>query len=110
FFFSNLEVKNLDQSGLTVISEPDVAAINARLADVHYPGAPLTTGVFANPVKSRMYLGKIDGSPGPADQFSLRYSLYNVTSQNSRGAGGLAAPSASAALDNLDQAIAFSNT
>jgi hypothetical protein len=40
----------------------------------------------------------------------FRYSAYNVTSNNSRGAGGLSAPSASAALDNLDHALAFSNT
>ena len=33
-----------------------------------------------------------------------------MSSQNSRGAGGLSAPSASSALDNLDQTIAFSNT
>jgi hypothetical protein len=44
------------------------------------------------------------------DQFSIRYSLYDVTSSNSRGAGGLNAPSASAGLDNLDQSVAFSNT
>ena len=41
---------------------------------------------------------------------SVRYSLYDVSSANSRGAGGLSAPSASAGLDNTDQAIAFSNT
>jgi hypothetical protein len=33
-----------------------------------------------------------------------------VTAQNSRGAGGLNAPSASAALDNIDQSVAFGNT
>jgi hypothetical protein len=40
----------------------------------------------------------------------VRYSLYDVDSTNSRGAGGLNAPSASAGLDNLDQSVAFSNT
>jgi hypothetical protein len=44
------------------------------------------------------------------DQFSVRYSLYDVNSDNSRGAGGLSAPSASAGLENLDQTIAVSNT
>ena len=34
----------------------------------------------------------------------------DVASDNSRGAGGLNAPSASAGLDNIDQTIAFSNT
>ena len=37
-------------------------------------------------------------------------SLYDVVSQNSRGAGALNAPTASAGLDNLDQSFAVSNT
>ena len=40
----------------------------------------------------------------------MRYSLYDITSSNARGAGGLNAPSASSGLDNLDQTIAISNT
>ncbi len=45
----------------------------------------------------------------PRDQFSVRYSLYDVNSRNSRGAGGLNAESASAGLDNTDHTIAVSN-
>ena len=48
-------------------------------------------------------LGKIDHQFNGRDQFSVRYSLYDVSSSNSRGAGGTNAPSASAGLDNLDQ-------
>jgi Carboxypeptidase regulatory-like domain/TonB dependent receptor-like, beta-barrel len=110
FFFTNLELKNLDQSGLTTISDANVAIINARLAAVNYPGQPVATGVYANPVSSRNYLAKLDRSMSSRSQFNLRYSLYDVTSQNSRSAGGLNAPSASSALDNLDQSLAFSNT
>jgi hypothetical protein len=40
----------------------------------------------------------------------VRYSLYDVLSLNSRGAGALNAPSASSSLDNIDQSIAFGNT
>src|SRR6185503_18096979 len=40
----------------------------------------------------------------------IRYALYDVTSSNARGAGGLNAPSASSALDNRDQVLAVSNT
>jgi hypothetical protein len=110
FFFTNLEGKNLNQSGLVTIPDATVALINTRLAAVNYPGAAIATGVYRNPVKTVNYLGKIDGNAGSGDQYSVRYSLYHVSSQNSRGAGGLNAPSASAALDNFDQAIAFSNT
>jgi len=49
---------------------------------------------------STNFLGKVDHQFNGRDQFSVRYSLYDVTSTNSRGAGGLSAPSASAGLDN----------
>jgi outer membrane receptor protein involved in Fe transport len=110
FFFTNVEGKNLDQSGFTSIPEATAAIVNARLDAVNYPGARVATGVYANPVSSANYLGKIDGNVRSSDQFGVRYSLYKVTSQNARGAGGLSAPSASAALDNLDQSVAVSNT
>jgi len=110
FFFTNLEIKNLDQSGLTTVPDATVALINARLAAVNYPGAPVTTGVYPNPVNSRNYLAKVDHSQSARNQFNLRYSLYKVTSENSRSAGGLNTPSASSALDNLDQSLAFSDT
>jgi outer membrane receptor protein involved in Fe transport len=110
FLFSNIEVKNLDQSGLTTIPVATAAVINARLASTNYPGAPVATGVFATPVDSRNYLGKIDGTAGPADQYSVRYSAYKVSARNSSRAGGLTAPSGASGLDNLDQAIAVGNT
>jgi hypothetical protein len=110
FHFTNLERRNLDQSGLTTILEENVAPINARLAATGYPGVPITTGIYGNPVKSTHYLGKIDHQVSRTDQLSVRYSLYDVSSRNSRGAGGLSAPSASSALDNLDHTVAFSNT
>jgi hypothetical protein len=72
FYFTNLELRRLDQSGLTTISDAAAAAINARLRAVGYPGAPVTTGVYASPVRSANYLGKIDGTAGPGDQFSAR--------------------------------------
>ena len=107
FYFTNLERRNLNQSGLATISEENVQTINARLAAVGYPGFPVTTGVYRNPVKSTHYLGKIDHQVSRKDQFSVRYSLYDVASLNARGAGGLNAPSASSSLDNLDHTIAL---
>jgi outer membrane receptor protein involved in Fe transport len=110
FFFANVEQRRLDQSGLATISDANVDAINARLAAVGYPGAPVTTGIYANPVHSVNLLGKVDHQFNGKDQFSVRYSLYDVDSRNSRGAGALNAPSASVGLNNRDQTIAFSNT
>jgi hypothetical protein len=88
FYFSNVEQRRLDQSGLVTISPASVSAINARLASVGYPGSPITTGVYANPVHTTNFLGKVDHQFSGRDQFTVRYSLYDVNSSNSRGAGG----------------------
>jgi hypothetical protein len=110
FFFANFEQRKLDQSGLVTIDTANAAAINARLAAVRYPGSPVATGVYPNPVHTTNFLGKVDHQVNGRDQFTVRYSLYDVSSSNSRGAGALNAPSASAGLDNIDQTIAVSNT
>ena len=110
FYFTNLERRDLDQSGLVTISEANVDAINARLMAVGYQGPMVTTGAYSNPVHSTNLLGKIDHQISGRHQLSGRYSLYDADSQNSRNAGGLNAPSASSALDNLDQTVALGDT
>ena len=86
-----------------------MAAINARLAAVGYPGPQISTGDFPNPVHNENFFAKVDHQFSDEDQFSARYSLYHVDSINSRGAGGLSAPTASANLFDTDQTIAVSN-
>ena len=110
FYFSNVEQRRLDQTGLAIIPETDVNVINARLAAVGYPGSPISTGVYPNPVDTTHFLAKVDHQVNSRDQFTIRYSLYDVLSRNSRGAGALNAPTASSGLDNTDQSVAFSNT
>ena len=95
---------------MTTISDVDVAAINARLQAARYPGSLIATGVYPNPLNTTNILAKLDHQFSSRDQFTIRYSLYNVASQNSRGAGALNAATASAGLDNLDQSLAFGNT
>ncbi len=110
FYFANVERRVLEQSGLTTIAPEHVATINARLAAVGYPGAPVTTGLYDNPVTTLNALAKIDHAISTRNRLGVRYSLYDVSAVNSRGAGGLAAPSASSGLDNRDQSIAVTNT
>jgi outer membrane receptor protein involved in Fe transport len=110
FYFANFEQRLLNQTGLVTILAPNPPLINARLAAVGYQGAPVTTGLYPNPVHSANFLGKVDHQISGSDQLSVRYSLYHVTSDNSRGAGALNAPSASAGLDNIDHSLAFGNT
>ena len=109
FYFANFEQRILNQSGLITISPENIAAINNRLSAVGYPGPLTFTGIYPNPVHWWTALGKIDHQFNSRDQFSIRYSVYDVNSENSRGVGGLSATSASSDLDNTDHTIAVSN-
>ncbi len=110
FFFANAERRDLDQSGVVTITPENAATINAHLVATGYRGGQVTTGIYPNPVDAVNVMGKIDHQFGGSDHVSIRYSLYDVGSSNSRGAGALSAPSASSGLDNRDQTIAFANT
>jgi hypothetical protein len=109
FYFANFERRDLNQSGLVTILTPNLAVINNRLAAVGYQGPFIATGVYPNPVHSNVFLGKVDHQISEKDQLSVRYNLYQVNSDNSRGAGALNAVSSAAGLDDLDHAIAISN-
>lgn len=109
FYFVNFEQRSLNQSGLITIAPASVAAINARLSAAGYMGAQISTGLYPNPVHNTNFLGKVDHQFSGKDQFTVRYSLYDVHSNNSRGAGALNAVTASAGLDNTDQTVAVSN-
>jgi hypothetical protein len=110
FYFTNVERRLLDQSGLVTIDPANVQAINGRLQASGYPGALIATGEYSNPVHSTTALGRIDHHISGADQVSVRYSFYQVASDNSRGAGALSAASASAGLKNRDHSLAAGNT
>jgi hypothetical protein len=109
FYFANFEQRELNQSGLITISTANVTAINARLLALGFGGPLLFTGLYSNPVHNTNFFGKLDHEFSARDQFNARYSLYDVHSTNSRGAGALSAASASAGLDNRDQTIAAAN-
>ena len=110
FYFMNVEQRRLDQAGLVTVPTATVDTINARLSAVGYQGATVATGIYPNPVDSLNFLLKLDQQVGGADQLSVRYSLYDVASNNARGAGALGTPSGSAGLDNRDQGVAIGNT
>jgi hypothetical protein len=109
FYFANFEQRRLSQSGLVTISQSNADTINARLVATGFKGPQISTGLFSNPVHNSNFLGKVDHRLSEKDEFTVRYSLYEVHSNNSRGAGGLNAPSASAGLDSTDQTVAVSN-
>jgi outer membrane receptor protein involved in Fe transport len=109
FYFANAEVRRLNQSGLVTITPQNIGVINAKLSAVGYPGSLIATGTYPNPVDSDNLMAKLDHQAGARDQLSVRFSQYNVSSQNSRGAGALSAATAAAGLDDVDRTIAVSN-
>jgi hypothetical protein len=109
FYFVNFEQRSLNQSGLVTITPANVGVMNAHLTAVGYPGPLVTTGQYSNPVHNTNFLAKLDHQITQRDQFTLRYSLYDVHSRYSRGAGALSAPSAAAALDDTDHTISAGN-
>jgi hypothetical protein len=109
FYFTNFEQRELNQSGLSTILPANMAVINRRLSALGYPGPQISTGVYPNPVHNTNLFAKFDHQFSVKDQAGIRYSAYHVTAENSRGAGGLSAPSASANLDDTDQTVAASN-
>ncbi len=110
FYFANAEHRGLDQTGLSTISGANARTINGRLAAVGYGGPPVETGVYPNPLDTTNLLAKIDHEVSGRERLSIRYAQYDVAAENSRGAGGLSAPSASSTLDNRDYTIGLSST
>jgi hypothetical protein len=109
FYFANFEQRELNQSGLITINPASAAAIDARLAAIGYQGPAIATGLFPNPVHTSNVLAKVDHQVSQRDLISVRYSLYDVHSRNSRGAGALNAATAAAGLDNTDHTLAAGN-
>ena len=85
--------------------------INARLAASAIRGLPVATGVYPNPVDQHERAGE-GRSPRRAAGTSSASATACTTSRPTTHAApaALSAPSASAGLDNIDQAFAFSNT
>jgi hypothetical protein len=114
FFFTNYEYRQLNQAGSMSITAANAALINTGLAADQYPGqllniSPKNITIYPNPIRSDNFFAKVDHKINSRDQLSVRYSLYHVTSVNSRGAGGTAYTSAGANLSDLDQTVAVSN-
>ena len=66
----------------------NVAAINARLAAVGYPGAPIATGHLSEPVTARTISARSIIRSARATSSASATACTTSSSQNSRGAGG----------------------
>ena len=109
FLFANVERTNQDRTGFVTIAPANVAAMTAVLDATGYRGPRPSTGAFATGYDASNVFARADHRPSPAHVMALRYSLYDLTSQNARNVGGLGDVSRGTALENRDQTVAFSS-
>jgi hypothetical protein len=109
FFFTNFEQTRQNTAGVITIAPSAVGAINSQLLTAGYGGQTIGTGEYPTTLKTTNYFGKLDHRWGDRDQFNLRYSLYDVSSSNSRNVGGLGAVSRATNLYDRDQTLALNN-
>ena len=108
FLFTNFEQTRRHDSAVITLSPADVASLNARLAEVGYPGARLETGVVPAGYDATNFFARLDHSLPAAGLLMARYNLYRAAAVNSRTVGGLNTLSRGTGLDNLDQTFAAS--
>jgi hypothetical protein len=106
FWFGNFERTQSDRTGIITVSDANVAAINRVLDTVGYRGPRVSTGEFPTGYDTNNLFGRVDDSLSPANRLAVRYSLYDVSSENARNVGGLNTVSRGTALDNRDQTVA----
>jgi hypothetical protein len=109
FLFTNFEREDLNRSGFITISDANVAAINTVLDRVGYTPSRLATGAYPTGDNRTTYFGKLDTNLTPNNRLATRYSLYDITSPNARGVGGLSAVSRGTSLTDRDHSVAIND-
>jgi hypothetical protein len=108
FAFGNFEQTRQHRSGFVTIAPTSVDAINATLDRTGYQGPRVGTGAFPTGYDTSNLFAKVDHQGAAGSLFSLRYSLYTLSSTNARNAGALNDASRGTALRTRDQSLAVS--
>jgi hypothetical protein len=108
FFFSNFEQTRLNNATVITVTPANVAAVNARLDQIGYGGARISTGIAPTGFDTTNFMFRLDHQPGEKHQLTARYNLYDIKSLNARNVGGLNAVSRGTALADRDQTAAAS--
>ncbi len=109
FFFANFEQTRLHNAAVVTIAPSSVATVNNRLDAMNFSGSRIATGVVPTGFNTTNFLVRADHQVSKSNQFTARYSLYEIDSINARNVGGLNAVSRGTALRNRDQTIALSD-
>ena len=105
FLFTNFEQTRRQTAGLVTIAPSNVAAIDKVLASVGYAGPLVQTGQFPTGYDSTEYFARVDHQINESHQLMARYSLYDITSPNSRNTGSLNDLSRGTYLADRDQSL-----
>lgn len=108
FWFANVERTRQKKTGIVTISERDVTAINAALDASGYRGPRVGTGEFPTGYETVNGFARADHQASGGSRIELRYSFYDVSSENARSVGGLSDVSRGTYLEDRDQTVAGS--
>jgi hypothetical protein len=107
FLFSNFEQTRLNNAAVVTILPANVTAINSVLDQIGYAGPRISTGITPTGYDSTNLFIRGDHRLNSENLLTVRYSLYDLSSLNARGVGGLNAASRGTGLENRDQTIAI---
>jgi hypothetical protein len=108
FFFSNFEQTRRNDVSITTIASANASAINSQLDGAGYRGPRIMTGEVAGGYDVTNLFVRVDHRLSSSSLLTARYSLYDISSINSRTVGGLNDVSRGTNLDTLDQTVAAS--
>ncbi|HYO91384.1 MAG TPA: TonB-dependent receptor, partial [Pyrinomonadaceae bacterium] len=108
FFFANFEQTRRNDVSIMTIAPANVSLINEQLNKAGYRGPRITTGVVPGGYDVTNLVARIDHRLSASSLLTARYSLYDISSINSRTVGGLNDLSRGTNLETLDQTAAAS--
>ena len=106
FLFANFEQTRRNAAGFVTIAPANVTLINTALDGFHYPGPRTSTGEYSTGWDTSNGFIRSDHHLTNTQQLTLRYSVYDIQSDNARGVGGLNDTSRATRLDDRDYSVA----
>ena len=102
FLFANFEQTRRNAAGFVTIAPANVMQINSALDGFNYPGPRTSTGEYPTGWDTSNGFIRTDHHLTNTQQLTLRYSVYDIQSDNARGVGGLNDTSRATRLDDRD--------
>ncbi len=114
FLFGNFEEQRLRTDGIITVTPANASAIDARLLAAGYAAPLLVVGagpatLYPTTLHTDTAFLRADRRFGQQDQFTARYSFYQLSSLNARGNGALSEVSNGTSVFDTNHTLAVSN-